>query len=110
MCIQCFTIQAREPAKLFRSGGGGAVGDAVDEVVEREEGVGFGAGHGGEGATGAGYPLARRAPDRGSLRRGNVFVDEEAAVVCLGEELHCAVPDGCRVREVYPGNFCHRER
>lgn len=90
--------------------GGGAVGDAVDEVVEREEGVGFGAGHGGEGATGAGYPLARRAPDRGSLRRGNVFADEEAAVVCLGKELHCAVPDSCSVREVNPGNFCHRKR
>lgn len=90
--------------------GRGAVGDAVDEVVEREEGVGFGAGHRREGAAGAGDPLARHAPDCGALWRGDVFVDEEATVVCLGEELHCAVPDGCRVREVYQGNFCHRER
>lgn len=90
--------------------GGGAVGDAVDEVVEREEGVGFGAGHGGEGGAGAGYPLARRAPDCGATGRGMVFVDEEATVICLCEELHGAVPDGCRVREVNPGNFCHRER
>ena len=82
----------------------------MDEVVEREEGVGFGAGHRREGAAGAGDPLARRAPYCGALWRGNVFADEEATVVCLCEELHCAVPDGCRVREVNPGNFCHRER
>lgn len=90
--------------------GGGAVGDAVDEVVEREEVVGFGAGHRWESAAGAGDPLARRALYGGALWRGNVFADEEAAVVCLVEKLHCAVPDGCRVREVNPGNFCHRER
>lgn len=82
----------------------------MDEVVEREEGMGFGSGHGGESVAGAGDPLARGALYGGALWRGDVFVDEEAAVVCLGEELHCAVPDGGRVREVYPGNFRHRER